>query len=242
MRNPKQFILVTAWLLFLLGWLAGVAAIDWVWIRFVPSQTLYAILEPGATFVFGVLYYATALLLFARAWSPRIRWLAVLAGLLIPVVSFFASYSLQEFSYDPIGSGDDTGSGPCVATNEDAALFSWKKIAKAKEVHCLGDWDEPSTYFVFVHNIDDPDARDNLVFRYRGGWAVDRWGQPPKLVWRHDGSLQIVVQGNIEQVTEQRPAVTGVPIEYKVPPPECPSTVNGWQRLRWHFARWIVWC
>ena len=111
-----------------------------------------------------------------------------------------------------------------------------------REVHCIGDWDEPSTYFVFVRRVEDSNAKSNLVFRYRGGWEGNGWGRPATLAWRDSDSLVVTVDGRIEQITAQRSEVSGVHIKYITPTPECPSTLNRWQRLLWKWAMWFIWC
>jgi hypothetical protein len=192
---------------------------------------------------FGVLCYLVALFFFfVRIKIANHKAVSIPLGLaksivppaLIVIASFDFLGSVRAFTSDPIGSGNDTGSAPCESTELNVLSNARGQVAIARETHCQGDWDEPSTYFVFVHNIEESNTRQNLVLRYRGGWEGDGWGPPPRLRWGSPSALDIQVGGRIDRITEQQPKMDRVRISYSIAPPACPSTFNSWQRLFFH--------
>jgi len=240
-----------------MGWFIGLLILDSIG---TALGAVFPILEDTASILvlmtplvqlaigiaWGAMCYAAAECMFAPP-EPKIRgnWWA--AGFVACVILIFVGPvatlgSAWAFLYDPIGTGNDVGSAPCresdlLSLSNDVGL-----VADVREVHCLGDWDEPSTYFVFVRPAERAPTRSDLVFRYRGDWEGDRWGRPAKPAWQTNHALLVAVDGKIEQITEQRTEVSGVRIRYAVTAPGCPSTSNPWQRLVWSWLRLFVWC
>lgn len=238
-------------LVFPVAWFGGLVLIDWGFNLIGAQKESLAefasiFIEYGLGVVWGVIcYLAQGFLL--RSPAPKVRgplWPLTLVGAIVLIFlgPLMSGGSVDGFGYDPIGAANDVGNPPCAPTNYSGQPNGNGLFATVREVHCLGDWDEPSTYFVFVRRVDGPNSRDNLVLRYRGGWDSDHWGRPAGLIWRSPKRLVITVDGPIEQITEERYEASGVQIEYAIPKPECPTISNSWERLLWRWERLLVWC
>jgi hypothetical protein len=240
-------------LIFPIAWFAGLLLIDLLFtafssitwmsqeVSFFSAFLVYAIAVSWGALCFAVVDF------LLQDPGPKIRdntWAVRFVGsiALVFVGPFIVSGSARAFSYDPIGVGNDVGMPPCVPTDANRLADDRGPVATVREVHCVGDWDEPSIYFVFVHKIANTPERQDLVLRYDGGWEGDRWGEPPEVAWAGNTTLKIKGGGKIEQITEQRSRVDGIDIRYSLTLPTCPPTFNSWERLLWNWFRLFVLC
>ena len=240
-------------LIFPTTWFAGLLLIDFLFTHFrstpgISEETTFF----SAFFVFAIAVAWGAVCLVVAQFALRdpgtktrsLVWPLELVALIISVVlgPLIAAGSTSAFTYDPIGVGNDTGAPPCVPTDVTRPADDRGPVATIREVHCVGDWDEPSTYFVFVHEITNAPDRQDLVLRYRGGWEGAQWGEAPNVVWINNASLRIKGGGKIEQITAQQSRAHGVDIEYALTPPVCPPVYNSLERLLWNWFRWFTLC
>lgn len=238
-------------LFFPLAWFVGLLAIDVLFTGFRSIPWIPQAVDFFASFVVYTVAVAWGGFCFAIAefllQGPRIRgkvWALGFVGsiALVLVGPLIAAGSATAFSYDPVGVGNDVGVSPCVPTDVTRLADDRVSVATVREVHCLGDWDSPSIYFVFIDMRKSAPERKDLVLRYRGAWEGDRWGQPPEVAWAGNNTLDIKGGGKIEQITEQRSRVHGIDIRYSLAAAECPSTLNSFERLLWNWVRLFAPC
>ena len=241
-------------LIFPTTWFAGLLLIDFLFTHFrstprISEETTFF----SSFFVFAIAVAWGAVCLVVAQFALRnpgpkrgLVWPLELVVLITSIVfgPLIAAGSTSAVTYDPIGAGNDVDAegAPCKPTDAARLADDGEHVATIREVHCEGEWDEPSTYFVFVHRIGNAPMRQDLVLRYSGGWEGTQWGEAPHVVWISNASLSIKGGGEIEQITERQSRVHGVDVEYALKPPVCPPVYNSLERLLWNWFRWFALC
>jgi hypothetical protein len=86
----------------------------------------------------------------------------------------------------------------------------------------------PASYFVFVHEPQQENDKQNLVFRY--GATETGFDSPPRVSWgSYDHLIITAGAGDILTVTKQRQEIDGVRITYALGRGTYNSEVAFWQ-------------
>ncbi len=210
-------------LVFLVAWLAGVAAIS-------LSALTWAPIWAG---LWGLFTYLVAKRVFAWNAAPKRWYRRMLLDLLAAVAILWCSWSLiwilRAITWNGIGIDGDVGTPPCLATELSTQNASSDQVATIRRVECRGDRDGIVGMFVFVHKAKIPNAAENLVFRYTP--TADRTKTNPTITWLSGSRLAIAVgSGVILQVTKQLGSIDGVTIEYSLGGAVCPAALDWMHR------------
>ena len=150
-------------LIFPTTWFAGLLLIDFLFTHFrstprISEETTFF----SSFFVFAIAVAWGAVCLVVAQFALRnpgpkrgLVWPLELVVLITSIVfgPLIAAGSTSAVTYDPIGAGNDVDAegAPCKPTDAARLADDGEHVATIREVHCEGEWDEPSTYFVFVH-------------------------------------------------------------------------------------------